>query len=71
MSEDRPQPIVGEMLAHYRVIDRLGSGGMGEIYLAQDTRLDRRVALKVLPAEAVANKEKLRVSRSRPRRSPR
>jgi len=59
MSEDRPQPIVGEMLAHYRVIDRLGSGGMGEIYLAQDTRLDRRVALKVLPAEAVANKEKL------------
>jgi serine/threonine protein kinase/membrane-associated phospholipid phosphatase len=59
MSEDRPQPIVGEKLAHYRVIERLGSGGMGEIYLAEDTRLDRRVALKVLPPEAVANKEKL------------
>ena len=59
MSEDRPQPIVGEMLAHYRVLERLGSGGMGEIYLAEDSRLDRRVALKVLPAEAVANKEKL------------
>jgi serine/threonine protein kinase/membrane-associated phospholipid phosphatase len=47
------------MLAHYRVIERLASGGMGEIYIAEDTRLGRRVALKVLPAEAVADAEKL------------
>ncbi len=47
------------MLAHYRVIERLASGGMGEIYVAEDTRLGRRVALKVLPAEAVADAERL------------
>jgi serine/threonine protein kinase len=47
------------MLAHYKVIERLASGGMGEIYIAQDTRLGRRVALKVLPAEAVADTERL------------
>ena len=47
------------MLAHYKVIERLASGGMGEIYIAQDTRLGRRVALKVLPAEAVADAERL------------
>ena len=47
------------MLAHYKVIERLASGGMGEIYIAQDTRLGRRVALKVLPAEAVADSERL------------
>jgi serine/threonine protein kinase/membrane-associated phospholipid phosphatase len=54
---ERERPIVGEHLAHYRVIERLASGGMGEIYLAEDTRLERRVALKVLSAETVANTE--------------
>jgi len=47
------------MLAHYKVIKRLASGGMGEIYIAEDTRLGRRVALKVMPAEAVADAERL------------
>jgi serine/threonine protein kinase len=47
------------MLAHYKVVERLASGGMGEIYVAEDTRLGRRVALKVLPAEAVADAERL------------
>ena len=47
------------MLAHYKVIERLASGGMGEIYVAEDTRLGRRVALKVLPTEAVADSERL------------
>ena len=47
------------MLAHYKVLERLASGGMGEIYVAEDTRLDRRVALKVLPPKAVADDEKL------------
>jgi len=58
-SGQQDRPAIGEKLAHYRVIERLASGGMGEIYLAEDTRLERRVALKVLSAETVANTERL------------
>lgn len=58
-AEDRSHPVAGDMLAHYRVIKRLASGGMGEIYSAEDTRLGRRVALKVLPADTVADPERL------------
>jgi len=44
------QPKLGERVAHYEVLAQIGSGGMGEVYLAQDTRLARKVALKFLPA---------------------
>ena len=50
-----PSTLVGR----YEILSHIGAGGMGEVYLAQDTRLRRRVALKVLPADAVNNRERL------------
>src|SRR4029450_4440801 len=42
--------MIPESIAHYRIIKKLGAGGMGEVYLALDTKLDRKVAIKVLHA---------------------
>jgi serine/threonine protein kinase/tetratricopeptide (TPR) repeat protein len=47
--------LVPQEISHYRIIERLGAGGMGEVFLAQDIRLDRKVAIKMLPAESIGN----------------
>src|SRR5215831_11551034 len=50
----------GTNLGPYSIVSLIGAGGMGEVYLAQDTRLDRTVALKILPVQVAADPERMR-----------
>ena len=50
----------GEKLGRYEIRSKIGEGGMGGVYLAQDTNLDRKVALKILPADLAANQDRMR-----------
>ena len=47
--------MIGRTVGHYRITAKLGAGGMGEVFLGEDTRLDRKAAIKFLPAELADN----------------
>lgn len=58
--ESAMQSLLGKTLGRYQINSLIGKGGMGEVYQARDVRLDRIVALKLLPAEVAADKERMR-----------
>ena len=52
-------PAVGQQVGHYELIKQIGAGGMGEVYLAQDSKLARKVALKLLPSHVIHDRQRL------------
>src|SRR6516162_8596144 len=52
-------PVIGQTFCHYRIVERIGAGGMGEVYRARDSKLNRHVALKVLPEVFARDAERM------------
>ena len=68
INPDKGVELIGQKVAHYEVLEKLGEGGMGEVYLAEDTSLERKVALKFLPEslsqDEVAHRRFIREAKS-------
>ena len=60
LTEDQPRLLAGQMVGHFRIAGVLATGGMGEVYLADDTRLGRKIALKLLPPQFTINADRVR-----------
>src|SRR5437867_164306 len=60
LADEQPGPTLGKHIGHYEVLSLLGRGGMGEVFLAHDTSLGRKVALKLLRSDFTRNEERLR-----------
>jgi eukaryotic-like serine/threonine-protein kinase len=60
VAEDQGKSLAGQMFGPFRIVSLLGVGGMGEVYLADDTRLSRKVALKLLPPQFTVNADSVR-----------
>src|SRR5438034_4865607 len=60
IASDRAAEMQGRTIAHYKIISAIGAGGMGEVYLATDTRSGRKVALKLLPDHLIKDAERVR-----------
>jgi eukaryotic-like serine/threonine-protein kinase len=54
------QSLIGRQIGSYKILSLLGVGGMGEVYLASDTRLDRKITLKILPAQVASDSDRIR-----------
>ena len=60
LADKSSAPAVGQLVGHYIIVAPLGKGGMGEVYLADDAKLERSVALKMLPSDVASNEERMR-----------
>jgi len=60
LANEQPQLTAGQLFSHYKIINLIGKGGMGEVYLVLDQKLDRRIALKLLPGDYTGNQDRLR-----------
>jgi serine/threonine protein kinase len=59
LAGQQPLTLIGHFIKHYKILSLAGAGGMGEVYIAEDTQLGRKVALKILPAQFTRNPDRI------------